>query len=557
MAVRNRRIGVIIVNIFFAMWVSYRMNGKLFIISLVFVVFAGVSWAAGPSLPPYVRSPVGSGAVPPSSVSSGLIPAVNPIDLNGNLIITGNVAGGRHFRGVVPYNAVTDFGGRLDSTSLDSFVRRSSGVGWSTPKSFHSETATVTTTKIGSPSIFAPPVARIDDRAKEGFALPSLSEAKKSEVNRYMEVSSTSKINEVWEPGSDSSLTRYPSGVYPHIMMLRPMAKSSQELEESLLGEAEDGQQDQRLEAEYNRQIEQVRFDQISDKAAELRRDLASKDKTLLFSAKPESDDSMGVTFTPEEPVRPDDMTAQAGQVEREERLDVYEQMKMRIVGLGQESDLVESEVADELAKGGVDKFGQEGQIDPEKDGFSAEKLAEIDMRIIEAKTVLGKHKTFASFSKDKFNQYLRAGENYLKQGKYYRAADSFSMASVYKPGDPLAYVGKSHALFAAGEYMSSALFLSRALEIFPEYATFKVDLEVMVGDRDKLESRIVDVEQWLKRSGAGELQFLLGYIYYQMDRLERARIAIEAAYEKMPESRAVVAVKEAVDAAIKASGGR
>jgi len=167
------------------------------------------------------------------------------------------------------------------------------------------------------------------------------------------------------------------------------------------------------------------------------------------------------------------------------------------------------------------------------------------------AKGILGPHKTFASFSNDKFNQHMRAAEVYLKQGRYYRAADSFTLASIYKPDDPLAYAGRSHALFAAGGYMSSALFLSRALEIFPEYARFKIDLVAMVGDRDKLESRIAEVERWLEISGAPELQFLLSYVYFQMGRLERAKEAIDAAYEKLPDSPAVIALKKAIDSAV------
>ncbi|GAI11990.1 unnamed protein product, partial [marine sediment metagenome] len=102
------------------------------------------------------------------------------------------------------------------------------------------------------------------------------------------------------------------------------------------------------------------------------------------------------------------------------------------------------------------------------------------------AREILGEHKTFASFAEDKFNRHMRAAEEYLKRGRYYRAADAYTLAAIYKPDDPLAYAGKSHALFAAGEYMSSALFLSRALEIFPEYAQFKIDLVAMVGDKDK-----------------------------------------------------------------------
>ena len=145
----------------------------------------------------------------------------------------------------------------------------------------------------------------------------------------------------------------------------------------------------------------------------------------------------------------------------------------------------------------------------------------------------------------------MRSAEQYLKEGKYYRAADTYTLASIYKPNDPLAYAGKSHALFAAGEYMTSALFLSRALNIFPEYAQFKIDIVAMVGDRDKLEGRIRDIKQWIERSDSGKLQFLLAYVYYQTGRIDEAKKSIDAAYEKLPESQAVNALKKAIDSAM------
>ena len=145
----------------------------------------------------------------------------------------------------------------------------------------------------------------------------------------------------------------------------------------------------------------------------------------------------------------------------------------------------------------------------------------------------------------------MRVAEEYLKRGRYYRAADAYTIASIYKSDDPLAHAGKSHALFAAGEYMSSALFLSRAIEIFPEYARFKIDLVAMVGDKDKLESRIANVEEWLDESDAAELKFLLGYIYYQMGRQEEAKKMTQAAFERMPESPAVAALKKAITGAV------
>ena len=135
-----------------------------------------------------------------------------------------------------------------------------------------------------------------------------------------------------------------------------------------------------------------------------------------------------------------------------------------------------------------------------------------------------------------------------MKQGRFYRAADAYTLASIYKPNDPLGYAGKSVALFGSGEYLSSALFLARALEIFPEYAKVKIDLVGMIGDKDTVENRILEARDWMDKSDSGELEFLLSYIYYQMDRLEFARQSIETAAKKMPDSPAVAAMKKAID---------
>ena len=165
-----------------------------------------------------------------------------------------------------------------------------------------------------------------------------------------------------------------------------------------------------------------------------------------------------------------------------------------------------------------------------------------------EANHLMGKHKSLGSLSESKFNKHLRDAEDHLKAGSYYRAASCFSLASVYQADNPLALAGRGHALFAAGEYVSSALFLSRALAVSPEYLLVKVDLVAMLGDQNKLADRIADIEQWLARSGSRQLQFLLGYVYYRTGQLLKAKQAIDAAYEKTPESPAVQAMKIAVD---------
>ena len=135
-----------------------------------------------------------------------------------------------------------------------------------------------------------------------------------------------------------------------------------------------------------------------------------------------------------------------------------------------------------------------------------------------------------------------------MKQGKYYQAANSYSLASIYKPQDPLAYAGRSHALFAAGEYLHSSLYLRRAIEMFNGYADFKIDIVTMIGSMDMVEKRIADLKQWIELSNAGELRFLLAYIYMQLGRLEQASEAINTAYKKMPNDPAVSVLKAAIE---------
>jgi hypothetical protein len=102
--------------------------------------------------------------------------------------------------------------------------------------------------------------------------------------------------------------------------------------------------------------------------------------------------------------------------------------------------------------------------------------------------------------------------------------------------------------LFASGEYMSSAYFLSRAISIFPQYVKFKIDIVAMIPDKDKLESRISDIKEWIKRSDSPELNFLLAYIYYQLDKIELATEAINSAAAKIPDSVPVAALKRTIE---------
>lgn len=481
-----------------------RRQNIICVSALIVAVFCGVGLCLQNQS---VGNPIGSGTVPPTAYKSGLIPSQNPIDTSGNLVVTGNVANGMQFRGVVPYNSPSSFyspASSLQHTSggMDSFLRNSAGSqnfgtssGGLTP--YYSPTWTVTTTQAGGKNVVT--TGGPENNLSAGTNLPRIQTG------------------------------YYQSGYTPQIGR-RPLSMSQQDLEKLVqedirkypLGGEPGSQSQEQFWRDMGVNI------QRRDEAAE-----GTGKSELTTGGEPSLEMLLGVKAqnvrdvqgkqeaNKEGLARQIDNTLKPGQT-----TDVYEQMKGR---LGKSIELPITEGAP-AAK----------QVEMNEPAAPKGSAAPMDFA--------GAYKSFAAYSDDKFNHHIKMAEGYMKQGRFYRAADAYTLASIYKPDDPLGYAGKSVALFGSGEYLSSALFLARALEIFPEYAKVKVDLAGMIGDKDTVENRILEAREWMDKSDSGELEFLLGYIYYQMDRLEFARQSIEAAAKKMPNSPAVAAVKKVID---------
>jgi len=514
-------------------------------------VFAGTCWSQDE---PEVGNPVGLGTVPPSSYQRGLVQSPNPIDTSGNLVITGNVSGGSHFRGIVPYRGVTDFmaaPGSLQHTSgaLDSFMRYSTGIedvghysGEAMP--FYSQTQTVTTTQPGQSGVFTPGSgvrgAAGDKRLVRGWRV----EGALSEQDRL-----TSEAD------------------------ARPISLSLRELERLIPNEVatypqggkradEQGEMTEPGVRESKRTAEQVGEPDISTRGDPFGW-FTGQQPGPGKAAKPQLESDTGEEGKSKMP------TKFAGTLENVWGVDVYERMLQEAgklptgveeqMGIGKESQTAQAEAGVLKLPTGLTGEGKvSGETTLPAIGTTGAKTVTQGREAAASgagtgsggkkPVMLGEYKSFAGSSDDKFNQYVRAAEVYMKQGKYYRAADAYTVASVYKRDDPLGYAGKSCALFAAGEYMSSALYLAAALELFPEYARFKIDIIALVGDKDKVETRLAEARQLAARSGSAEVEFLLSYVYYQLDRLEFARISIGSASQKMPDSPAVGALKKAID---------
>ncbi|HOK94646.1 MAG TPA: hypothetical protein PK052_02885 [Anaerohalosphaeraceae bacterium] len=164
-----------------------------------------------------------------------------------------------------------------------------------------------------------------------------------------------------------------------------------------------------------------------------------------------------------------------------------------------------------------------------------------------EGRALLGEHKTFESLAQAKFDGYIKTAETFLSQGQFYKAADTFALAAVWKPADARAYLGQAFSLFAAGEYMSSAYYLSRAIELDATTASRHYDLPAITGGRDVYESRLTELTSWQQRSGSGELAMLMAYVYWLDGKLQQAAGAIRIAADTMAESSATAVLKKLI----------
>jgi len=150
---------------------------------------------------------------------------------------------------------------------------------------------------------------------------------------------------------------------------------------------------------------------------------------------------------------------------------------------------------------------------------------------------VRGPIRTFAGTQGSAVNYRLGQAEDLLKQGQYYRAAEVYGAAQIIDSANPLPLLGRSVALLAAGDYMTSANSLFTAIRLFDSLALFDVDLKAFVPDANVLESRRADLESRLQVFDDFRLRFLLGYLQYSTGQKEAGLANLEAAAGKFPGS--------------------
>jgi hypothetical protein len=159
---------------------------------------------------------------------------------------------------------------------------------------------------------------------------------------------------------------------------------------------------------------------------------------------------------------------------------------------------------------------------------------------------------TLDGFWQTRYEQCMEMARTRLKEGHPQQAVDAYTLAILYKPADTLALAGKSHALFVCGEFVSSALFLERALEICPDYTSIPIDLAQWVGGVEVLRSRVEEASYYLRQNDSPELRLILAYAYYRMGDMRTAQETVEKATEGARPRPALQVLKQAVSDALR-----
>jgi hypothetical protein len=488
-----------------------------------------------------------SGRSWPGAGQSGLIRSPNPVNLQGNNVVTQNVTGAREFRGNVGYNSPYDFRAPTGSTQLDSFLRRSSGSAITqTPGSYTPYYNRLSSYRPGNPRLTNPyllnPAStsrlRIDGRASS-TSVP-LSISNEAKIYRYF--------------GNSRRVTDTTSTYFLNQMRLQQRAAPPQLSQFLMSGEQLTDKQRQILG-------QQLRVDpkQINDQAPSLKYKEFGDEKSLESYMRNNLDkDYLQQAQIQKKQIRKaSDQTdefsrniEQKSLLSDEQAEDLYQQMATESTLKDKQQQLQHKPKESQQSKGLVletsDQKLNEENSEVEHQEPDRDVVDELGLSSYRTESVIGPDQELSTYMKLRSSELILKGSELLSQQKFYRAADAFTTALIYNE-DPMAYAGKCHALFGAGEYMSSSYFLILALENDPGYIEHQVDIVSAMGGRDVLENRLVDIEKWAQESGLVDLHFLRAYFYYRMDRIDMAKEAIDIVHEKMPDSSAVNALKKAI----------
>jgi hypothetical protein len=503
---------------------------------IVLITVAGSAWAQRSANPyttpqseaPNVASPIGQ--KPTSIPAQGAIERPSYRPNSANDIVTGNVGGLGAFHGTLPYNVQSQLGAGLSdsgSGSVRSFLRRSSGLPYApvygdSSKPYYDPMQATTSFRPGELSGLSRPVVTTPS------SIARISVPEWTDLQRMSQ-----PMRPVWQETTELE------SVVMQQMGLRELALMEEQLNKLDPGQLE------RLNPRL-RQLMETTGEQAKT---------GKETPNLLF------DESMR-PVQPDKPVEPVKLTeAERLRIQR----DQIEQMRKELETLlepetdtrNQPKPKAEPEPAPQAPekKTSAEKKSALPPLpssssettptpaaEPEKPVEAVDKpfrLPSPEQRT-RIRQLLGPYKNFEALTADKTADYLRQGDQFMVKRQYYRAADAYTLATVWQGDNPQIYLKQSFALFAAGAYLSSAQSLQQALYLKPELATEKIDFWGYLGgpvtaagsasdsdrivkteNQDLYDSRMKEVSLFLKTSDSGMLALLMAYMYSQYSQKE------------------------------------
>lgn len=412
-----------------------------------------------------------------------------PLDVlvpRGDLYMTGNISGGARFQGVVPYRSNMEFGGTLGSGSLGNFHRDSVGVdNLSThqlaPSPYLDPSRSVTTTYggnvVNTSQAFGQLVSPV------GAGMGSM-----QRVNPYQrEDLMVRPMSRSYSPlnASNNNLPQLDmfSGYTPRRAPALPNTSGQQPV------------------SGIPYQMPKLRPDQ-TDPALATNPTEASPTSTA-------NDPAMLTPFEEEFQVGPLDRQAQAPQPSQ------------ATSEASSEGQAASTSTATPTLKGrpaGAPLNRATATPGPSKSSARPPELTSIQLQ--------------EQLAQQSFNR----GRELMQRKHYYRAADQFDMAALYAGGDPLVYAAKAQALFGAGEYMSSAYFLSQMLLYTDTLKGLGAEVTGLWNDPETVQKRMVDMIGWYEKSQKPMLLLLKGYVEYCQGQAEQAKATLINAQQILPD---------------------
>lgn len=408
------------------------------------------------------------------------------------MTVTGNVGGGSYFRGYLPYTTPGNFMGRLESTSLDSFLRYSAPAG----EPFYSPTASTPRTDLYPTA--ASDKIRTDNTGSQSpyLTVGSINSSLPTPASRY---------------GSSALYNQYQTDLLDRV--------SGYKTPEQLLYTQPESQLT--LSAE-NTLPQSTSFDKsVTDILGQI--DTKERDKKTQQQP-PTTSEQIKTQIDQFDQQLTSQTTKEAADQKIEEAVAEQWKKKLQIIQ-GNTPSTPQQQKTKPPTEAAQLKTGSSASTKPLPRTSQADKMFE-----------------------EKSAEYMLAALQLLKQGDFYQAADAFTWASLYRPSEPAGYVGKGIALFAAGEYMTASHLVAAGLNLSADYAKTTLDLADMLGGKEKLDSRISDLAKSAKTGNAGELYFLLAFIQYKAGQLEQAKASIDKAENKMPNEQIVKALKTIIN---------